>query len=87
MKEKFPSKTISNEVKDEIDYCQKIISVIEKEAHIARIPAVEEKLNVLKEGVEDFTEQLNFSADPDARVGHKTADSSFFGFKNAYFDE
>jgi Transposase domain (DUF772)/Transposase DDE domain len=81
MKEKFPSKTTSNEVEDEIDYCQKIITVIEKEAHIARIPAVQEKLNFLKEVVEDFTEQLNFSADPDARVGHKTADSSFFGFK------
>ena len=64
MKEKFPSKTTSNEVKEEIDYCQKIISVIEKEAHITRIPAVQEKLNVLKEVVEDFTEQLNFSADP-----------------------
>ena len=36
---------------------------------------------MLKEVVEDYTEQLNFSADPDARVGHKTADSSFFGYK------
>ena len=24
---------------------------------------------------------LSYSADPDARVGHKTADSSFFGYK------
>ncbi len=31
--------------------------------------------------VEDYTEQFNHSADPDARIGHKTADSSFFGFK------
>ena len=37
-------------------------------------------MNVLKEVVEDYTEQFNFSTDPDARVGHKTADSSFFGF-------
>lgn len=81
MKEKFPAKTTSNEVKDELDYCRKVIAVIEKEIHIARIPAVQEKLNVLKEVVEDYTEQLDFSADPDARLGHKTADSSFFGFK------
>ncbi|WOV87404.1 IS1182 family transposase [Sporosarcina oncorhynchi] len=81
MKEKFPSKTTSNEVQDELDYCQKVITVIEKEEHIARIPAVQEKLNVLKEVVEDFAEQLDFSTDPDARVGHKTADSSFFGYK------
>ncbi|WP_338750673.1 IS1182 family transposase [Bacillus sp. FJAT-52991] len=43
--------------------------------------SMKEKLNVLKEVVEDYTEQLHFSTDPDARVGHKTADSSFFGFK------
>ena len=81
MKEKFPAKTTSNEVQDELDYCQKVIAVVEKEAHIAHIPAVQEKLNVLKEVVEDYTEQLQFSADPDARVGHKTEDSSFFGYK------
>lgn len=38
-------------------------------------------MNVLKEVVEDYTEQLTYSTDPDARVGHKTADSSFFGYK------
>ena len=81
MKEKFPPKTTSNEVTDEIAYCRKVISVVEGEVHIARIPAVQEKLNVLKEVVEDYTEQLNYSTDPDARVGHKTAGSSFFGYK------
>ena len=81
MKEKFPSKTTSDEVNDELDYCRKVISVIENEDHIALIPAVQEKLNVLKEVVEDFEEGLTFSADPDARVGYKTADSSFFGYK------
>lgn len=81
MKEQFPPKTTSDEVKDEIEYCQKVISTVESEVHIARIPAVQEKLNVLKEVVEDYTEQLNYSTDPDARVGHKTADSSFFGYK------
>lgn len=81
MKEKFPPKTTSDEVKDEIEYCQKVISTVENEAHIARIPAVQGKLNVLKEVVEDYREQLNYSTDPDARVGHKTADSSFFGYK------
>lgn len=81
LKEKFPSKTTSDEVTDELNYCRQIISVVESEPQIAAIPAVKEKLNVLKEVVEDYTEQLNFSTDPDARVGHKTADSSFFGYK------
>lgn len=81
MKEKFPPKTTSTDVQDELTYCKEVISVIEKEAHLAHIPAVKEKLNVLKEIVEDYTEQLHFSTDPDARVGHKSADSSFFGYK------
>lgn len=81
MKEKFPAKTTSNEVKDELAYCEKVILTIEKEAHLVNIPAVREKLNILKEVVEDYTEQLDYSADPDARVGHKTEDSSFFGYK------
>lgn len=81
MKTKFPSKPTSNEVKEEVDYCNEIITIVEQEPQIATIPAVKEKLNVLKEVVEDYTEQLSFSSDPDARVRHKTADSSFFGFK------
>lgn len=69
------------EEKEEVDYCNEIISIDENEPKIAVIPAVKEKLNVLKEVVEDHTEQLSFSSDPDARVGHKIADSSFFCFK------
>ena len=42
---------------------------------------MKEKLNVLKEIIEDYNVQLNYSTDPDARVGHKSADSSFFGYK------
>jgi len=81
MKDKFPAKTTSNEVKDEITYCKEVISVIEKEPQIAQMPSVKEKLNVLKEVVEDFQEHLNYSSDADARKGHKTSESSFFGYK------
>lgn len=82
LKEKFPEKPIiSSEIEDELDYCNQIISIIEIEPQIAEIPAVKEKLNVLKEVTEDFKENLNYSNNPDARTGHKSEDSSFFGFK------
>ncbi|MFC0026651.1 transposase, partial [Neobacillus cucumis] len=84
MKEKFPLKSTSDEVEDELNYCRQVISVVESEPQIAAIPNVNEKLNVLHEVVEDYTEhmsQMNCSTDTDARVGHKTADSSFFGYK------
>ena len=84
MKEKFPLKTTSDEVKNRgirLLSSNNCSFVIQSEPQISAIPAVKEKLNVLKEVVEDFTEQLNYSTDSDARVGHKTSDSSFFGYK------
>ena len=57
---------ISYEVKDELAYCKEVILVIEKEPQIAQILAIKEKLNVLKEVVEDFQEHLHDSSDADA---------------------
>ncbi len=81
MKDKFPEKTTSNEVADELAYCEKVIEVIENEPQIAQVPAVKERLNTLKEVVEDTQHHLQYSVDTEARVGHKSADSSFFGYK------
>jgi transposase len=81
MKEKFPSKTITDVLEDEIAYSQELIDVIEKEERLNQYPKVKEQLNLLKETVEDDIEQLQRSKDQDAKVGHKTADSSFFGYK------
>jgi hypothetical protein len=81
MKDKFPPKTTTDELVDELAYCQKVIDVVEKEEAIREYPKVKEKLNYLKEIVEDHQEHLKLSNDPDARVGHKTADTSFFGYK------
>ncbi|MFD0048596.1 transposase, partial [Actinomycetes bacterium NPDC127524] len=81
IRERFPEKPTSNDIEDELHYCNQIISIIEKEPQISEIPMVKEKLNVLKEVTEDFKENLSYSSDPDARTGHKSKDSSFFGFK------
>lgn len=81
MKDKFPAKNTTNEVKDEVSYCEKLIEVIEKEPKIVQVSAVKERLNLLKEVVEDCQVHLSYSADEDARKGHKTADSSFSGYK------
>ena len=81
MREKFPSKTTTDVLEDEIKYCQKLIVVIEKEDTISEYPKVKEKLNLLKETLADDIEHLQISEDEDAKIGHKTADSSFFGYK------
>lgn len=82
MKEKFPSKTQADDLEDEIQYTEKLIKVIEKEATLSNYPNIKERLNRLKETVEDDVEHLRCSEDQDAKVGHKSADTSFFGYKS-----
>lgn len=81
MKDKFPSKTTTDVLEHEIEYCQRLIDIIEKENSISEYPKVKEKLNLLKETLADDIEHLKISEDKDAKLGHKTADSSFFGYK------
>lgn len=81
MKEKFPSKPTTDDVVETVAYCKKVVQVVENEQSICEYPKVKEKLNYLNEIVVDFQENLSPSNDPDARTGHKTVDSSFFGYK------
>lgn len=81
MKNKFPTKNATEILEDEIHYCQKLIEVIEKENTLSQYPKIKESLNLLKETVTDDMERLQISEDCDAKVGHKTGDSSFFGYK------
>lgn len=81
LKSKLPAKNTTDVLEDEISYCQKLIAVLESEGGICQLPKVQEPLNLLKETVEDDLEQLRISQDRDAKVGHKSADSSFFGYK------
>ncbi|WP_077210323.1 IS1182 family transposase [Bacillus dakarensis] len=81
MKSKFPSKTTTDVLEDEIKYCQDLIDVIKKEEVLVQYPKVKEQLNLLEETVADDVEQLQISEDKDAKVGHKSADSAFFGYK------
>ncbi len=80
-KERMPKKNIDNDLEKELTYCKELERIIEKEPSISSIPAVQEKLNVLKETIEDTQENITLSKDQDAKIGHKSADSSFFGYK------
>jgi hypothetical protein len=72
MKKKFPAKTTTDVLEDEIKYCQDLIDVIEMEEVLVQYPKVKERLNLLKETIADNVEQLQISEDKDAKVGHKS---------------
>ncbi len=80
-KSSFPKKIENGILEDALEYCRKLIVAVDSDNTIAEIPSIKEKLNLLKEMVDDNVEHLNSSKDKDARVGHKTADTSFFGYK------
>lgn len=80
-KEHMPKKNDTNELENELTYCKELEQRIEKEESLSSIPAVKEKLNLLKETIEDTQENFTLSKDADAKIGHKSADSSFFGYK------
>jgi hypothetical protein len=81
MKEKFPKKVDNGYLEDEIEYCKKLVEAVSENEAISSYPKVKEKLNLLQELVDDNLEELELSKDTDAKVGHKTADTSFFGYK------
>lgn len=81
MKGRMPEKNVSDDLEKELAYCKELETRIEADQTLSLIPAVKEKLNLLKETVEDTQENYTLSKDRDAKTGHKSADSSFFGYK------
>ena len=81
MKEKFPNKNTEDSLEKELEYCKQLLSIVKDNEDVCSYPKVQEKLNLLEESVKDDLEHLETSKDNDAKIGHKTADTSFFGYK------
>src|SRR5471030_1486155 len=81
MKSQMPEKNDSDDLERELAYSKELEKRIESDQTLRLIPAVKEKLNLLKETIEDTQENYTLSKDRDARTGHKSSDSSFFGYK------
>jgi IS5 family transposase len=81
MKDKFPPKNTEVSLEKELDYCSQLVTIITSNEALCNYSQIAEKLNLLKETMSDDIEHLHTSNDLDAKIGHKTADSSFFGYK------
>lgn len=81
MKEAFPAKPQEDSLEAELAYTESLMAVIEKHNDLLSLPVISQKYNYLKEALEDDLEHLEASVKEEARVGHKTADSSFYGYK------
>lgn len=84
MKGKLPKKIRSGILEEEIKYCEELIKTVESNEKISSFSGIKSKLNLLKEKVDDDIENIKASKDEDAKVGHKTADSSFLDTKHIW---
>lgn len=81
-KEIMPKKReASGLLEDTIDYCNELLQVIENKNTFGDCTEIMERMDYLREGLEDTEIELEYSKDQDAKIGHKTADTSFFGYK------
>ena len=81
MKEKMPKKKENGILEDTIDYCKQLIETVDLEEGFENYQEVNDRLDYLKEGLSETETELEYSKDQDAKVGHKTADTGFFGYK------
>lgn len=82
--EKMPKKLTQSQIglyENVIEYCQNVIDTVKNDESLVARPNIAENINLLQETIDDTNEELLISKDEDAKVGHKTADSSYFGYK------
>ena len=68
-------------VSDVLQYSEELLKIVYADERLQQYPGILEKMHILEETVADTLENRCISADPEAKVGHKTSDSSFYGYK------
>ncbi len=82
--EKMPKKPDAGKIglyDEVVKYCQKVIDLVSTDETLMFHQNVKENVYLLQETVNDVNEELLISKDDDAKTGHKTADTSYFGYK------
>jgi transposase len=70
----------TTDYRDGIADCRRAIAKVEASG-MRDIPAISSALHLLEESIDDMEHFSWLSKDSEARVGHKTANSKFFGYK------
>lgn len=82
IKDLLPAKNEDDNLEHELAYTQALIEKVSEDELLIKLPKIKERLNLLKEALEDIQDHYTTSKDKDARVGHKTRDDHFFGYKS-----
>lgn len=82
MKDIFPERNDKDDLDAELSYCQELIEIIESNEIVMNYPKINEKVNSLKENIEDDLNHLNSLGEDEAKIGYKSKDHSFLGYKS-----
>jgi len=82
IRETLPAKNTDDDLEHELAYTQSLVDKVAEDEILINIPKIKERLNMLKETLNDIQDHYTTSKDKDARVGHKTRDDHFFGYKS-----
>ena len=78
---KKKKKEASGLLEDQIEYTKELLKLVKDDGRFTTLPGIKEQIDYLEETMNDTEIELEYSKDQDAKVGHKTADTSFFGYK------
>ena len=77
----LPTLNCDDNLLHELDSCEALLSFVMADPMLYENPAFKEAINYLAEGVDDVRHHHSISYDREARVGHKSAETSFIGYK------
>lgn len=80
-KNKMPKKPSKRLLDAEIKYTKKLCDTISNDERLMFFGHIKEGVNYLEEIIDDHMYELELSKDKDAKIGHKNADTHFFGYK------
>jgi len=81
MRSRLPQKYEGTSLAKEITYVKELVKVVCSNEKLCLLDKISEPVSLLNEMVADIEDHYTVSNDKDARIGHKSAETSFYGYK------
>ena len=80
-KDKMPKKYEGVDLEKEMDYVNELLAFLSSEQRLMLHEDIIDRVDIVNETMDDIRDHYTASYDRDARIGHKSADTEFFGYK------
>lgn len=80
-KKRMPQKYEGVDLEKEMEYVNELVNFLSSEPRLMLHEDIVDRIEMANEAVDDIRDHYTTSCDRDARTGHKSADTEFFGYK------